>query len=262
MLAFGSTHDILYALTSLTAKEFKVRYRNMSLGILWSLANPIIMMSVLTFVFTFVIRNDKQYFPLFLLMGILPYNFFCLAWTTGTISIADNAVLVKKIPFPRELIPFASVLANALHYLIQLGLLLLAAGIVIGPSPLWIWLPVIFALQILFVSGLSLCSAALNVYFRDTRYVVESAALVLFWLVPIFYSFAEIEQMAEGYSFLRTVLSYNPLAATILCIRKILLYGELFEWGTLVKLAAASLASVTIGLTYFRRVQRDFADYL
>ena len=262
MLAFGSTHDILYTLTSLTVKEFKVRYRNMSLGVLWSLANPIIMMSVLTFVFTFVIRNTEQYFPLFLLMGILPYNFFCLAWMTGTTSIADNAVLVKKISFPRELVTFASILANALHYLIQLGLLLLAVGIVIGPSLLWVWLPVIFALQILFVSGLSLCSAALNVYFRDTRYVVESAALVLFWLVPIFYSFAEIEQMAEGYSFLRTVLSYNPLAATIFCIRKILLYGEFFEWSTLVKLAGASLASVTIGLLYFRRVQRNFADYL
>ncbi len=262
MLTLGSTHDVLYALTSLTAKEFKVRYRNMSLGILWSLANPIIVMSVLTFVFTFIIQNAKQYFPLFLLMGILPYNFFCLAWTTGTTSITDNAALVKKISFPRELVPFASVLANALHYLIQLGLLLLATGIVIGPSLLWLWLPVIFVLQILFVSGLSLCSAAFNVYFRDTRYVVESATLVLFWLVPIFYSFGEIEQMTQGYSFLRTVLSYNPLAATIFCIRKILLYGEFFDWSTLIKLTGASMSSMMIGLLYFRRVQSDFADCL
>lgn len=262
MLALGSSHDILYALASLTAKDFKVRYRNMSLGIFWSLMNPLIMMSVLTFVFTFVIRNTEKHFPLFLLMGLLPYNFFCLAWTTGTISLADNAAIVKKIAFPRELVPFAGVLANAMHYLIQLGLLLPVVAIVVGPSPLWLWLPVIVALQIVFVAGLSLCSAALNVYFRDTRYIVESAALVLFWLVPIFYSFGEIEQMGQGYSFLRTLLSYNPLAATIFCIRKILLYGEFFDWVTLAKLAGASAASMMIGLIYFRRAQSNFADYL
>jgi len=142
--------------------------------------NPLVMMGVLTFVFTFIMRSDEENFPLFVLMGVLPYNFFSLAWMTGTNSVVDNAGLIKKLPFPRVLIPIASVLANVLHYLIQLGLLLLAVAIFIGPSPLWLWLPLILVLQIVFVCGLSLLCSALDVYYRDMRYVVESTTVVMF----------------------------------------------------------------------------------
>lgn len=257
-----SNHDALYVLRTLIGKDFKVRYRNMSLGIFWSLVNPLVMMGVLTFVFTFIMRSDEENFPLFVLMGILPYNFFSLAWQTGTNSIVDNAGLIKKLPFPRVLIPIASVLANVLHYLIQLGLLLVAVAIVVGPSPLWLWLPLILAFQIVFVCGLSMLCSALDVYYRDIRYVVESTTLVMFWLVPIFYSFQKIEEMAQSAPFVRGVVAYNPMAAVILTIRRVLLYGEPPGWITLAKFAGVSVATLVIGYVYFRRVEHDFADYL
>lgn len=262
MSTFGSTHDVPYVLTNLIAKDFKIRYRNMSLGVFWSLVNPLVMMSVMTFIFTFIMPSPEKHFPLFLLMGLLPYNFFSLAWSTGTTSIVDNADLVTKVPFPRALIPVAGVFANVLHYLIQLSLLLLVTGIVIGFSLQWLWLPVVLLLQILFVCGLSLCCSALDVYYRDTRYVVESATVVLFWIVPIFYSFATVEKMAQDFPFLRTVMSYNPIAATIFSVRQILLHGGPPAWGTLTKLAGVSLLVLILGFLYFRRVERDFADYL
>ena len=244
-----------FVIPSLIQKDFKIRYRNMSLGIFWSLVNPIIMMGVLTFVFTGIIPSTKPHFWLFVLMGILPFNFFTLAWATGTNSIIENSSLIKKVPFQRELVPISVVLGNLVHYLIQLGLMLVAAAIVMGVNAGWLWIPAIVVLQLVFVCGLSLLSSSLDVYYRDMRYIVESANLVLFWLCPIFYGFEDIR---PG---LAWIYELNPIAAVILVMRRILLYGQgpgLTIW----KMTSVSLATLAIGCFVFRRIKRDFSDYL
>jgi len=246
----------LYVLRNLIAKDFKVRYRNMSLGIFWSLVNPLVMMGVLTFVFTVIIPNEQQYFPLFVLMGLLPFNFFTLAWAMGTNSVIENTSLVKKVPFRRELLPVSVVLANSLHYFIQLGLLLLACGLVIGVSLNWLWLPVVVLLQLVFVCGMALGFSALDVYFRDMRYIVESTNLVLFWMVPIFYSFDSVSQQYAW------IYELNPVAAVILLTRTVLLDGEPPNIGTLAKLAAVSILTLIAGTMVFQRIERNFSDYL
>ncbi len=252
----GHSSDSWFILRNLVAKDFKVRYRNMSLGILWSLVNPLVMMAVLTFVFTVVWKNPRQHYWLFLLLGIVPYNFFALAWATGTTSIIDNSELVKKVRFQRELLPVSVVLANCLHYLIQLALLLLAAGLVVGPRLSWVWLPLVLFLQVVFVMGLSLATAALDVYVRDMRYIVESINLVLFWLVPIFYGFDQISPR------LVPIYQYNPIAAVVLITRTILLQGNSPDFSTVAKLVAVSLLTLIGGVLIFRRLRRDFSDYL
>ena len=248
--------DPLFILRVLIAKDFKIRYRNMSLGVFWSLVNPLVMMTVLTFVFTQLIPSGRDKFALFVLVGLLPYNFFTLAWQCGTTSIIDNSSLVNKMPFQRALLPVSVVFANSIHYLIQFGLLLLATSIFVGVNRYWLWLPIIVLAQIVFVCGVALTTSALDVFIRDIRYVVESACLVLFWMLPIFYGF---EAIGPKWAWLYEI---NPLAAVILIMRAILLDGAAPMPTTVFKLLSVTLIVLGIGLGTFLRLQRRFSDYL
>jgi lipopolysaccharide transport system permease protein len=194
---------------------------------------------------------------LFVLCGIVPFNFFTTAWISGTTSLIDNAGLVKRVPFPREIIPLASVLSNTLHLLIQIALLLtLALYYGKGVNIHWLWLPVVWMLEVVLVCGLALIFSGLNVYTRDIRYVVESASTVLFWLVPIFYvSPPSSEKFVVIYN-------YNPLAAVVFALRDILLKGVAPPASLLWRLAAGSTFMLLLGLFVFGRLKRRFYNYL
>jgi ABC-type polysaccharide/polyol phosphate export permease len=249
--------DYSFLLHNLILKDFRIRYRSMSLGVFWSLLNPLVFMGVLTFVFTRIFLNDIPYFALFVLCGIVPFNFFTLAWSGGTSSLWDNAGLVKRVPIPREIIPIASVLSNCVHLVIQIALLL-GAAVVAGPgfNLQWLWLPLLWAPLIVAICGLSLLTSCLSVFNRDTRYVVESLNTVLFWLVPIFYAMSLVPAQYRGLYLL------NPVAVLTLCLRSVLIEAKAPPLDLLLRLLAVSGVFLLMGLAAFRGMKGRLHDYL
>jgi len=249
--------DSLFVIENLILKDVRIRYRNMSLGVFWSLLNPLVTTAVLWFVFTKLLSNQIPNFAAFVLCGIVPYNIVTISWLGGTTSVVENSGLIKRVPVPRIIIPVASVIGSCVHMSAQIGLLLLlvlASGL--GFNRYWPWLIFIWAMAITFVTGLSLVFAALNVYVRDTRYVVESSNLVLFWLVPIFYPFSRIPLQ------FREIYQLNPIAALVLASRNVLLEGIAPPSSLLIKLAIVSTLMLLVGVLIFQRLQAKFYNYL
>lgn len=253
-----ANRNVAFVFISLVLRDFRVRYRNMSLGILWSLANPLIMMLVMTFVFKNVFPNSSiKNYPAFALIGLISYNFFGLAWNTSTTSISHNAGLVKRVRMIREILPIASVLAQSIHFFIQMILVLIfLAALGLHPTYRWLWVAPIVTIELVYVSGLALLCSAFDVYLRDTRYLVDSAVTVMFWLTPIFYP---IEMIPVRY---RTLCELNPIAACIICLRNVLLDARMPSLQVLGLGALVSIVFFSTGIVVFGVLKGNFGDYL
>lgn len=247
----------LFLLQNLVLKDFRIRYRNMSLGVAWSVVNPLVMMGILTFVFTKIFPNPQPHFAVFVLCALVPFNFYSLAVNAGTTSLLENESLIKRVRCPREIFPIAAVLAACLHFMIQIGLLItfvLVAGFPITWH--WLWLPPLWGMEIVFMCGLVLITSGLDVYYRDVRYLVEVSGLVLFWLVPIFYSFQMVPARYHA------VYLINPIACVVLAEREVLLGGTAPSLGFVGALATVSISCLALGFVIFGRLKQNVADYL
>ena len=250
--------DILFLLQNLVLKDFRIRYRNMSLGMAWSVANPLLMMTILTFVFTRIYPNPTiHHFALFALCALVPFNFYSLAAIAGTNSLLENQSLIKRVRCPRAIFPIASVLSSSLHFLIQISLLIILLLIFgHGVNRNWLWLLPIWVMEIVFLCGLSLITSALDIYYRDVRYLVECSGLVMFWMVPVFYS---LEMIPQRY---RMFYTMNPIAAVAIIDRQVMLAATAPSTGLILQLTAVSLSVLAIGFAVFGWLQRDLADHL
>src|SRR5262245_58984496 len=159
---------------SLVARELKARYRGSVLGFLWSFINPLLLLSIYTFVFTVILPNRNpiaQPFALFMFCGILPWNWFSASLMEASGSLVAGGNLIKKVLFPAEILPLVNVLANMVHFF--LGLLILAAFLISyrdWPDPAGLlWFPVAVIVQLVFTAGLALFLSALSVHYRDIR---------------------------------------------------------------------------------------------
>lgn len=246
-------------LSALVEKDFKARYKDKALGRLWSIADPLVMVIIFTIVFDHIFKVGQPYFPIFLLLGLTPFRFFTNSVNGASLSAIENAQLVKKVSFPRIILPLASVLSHMRHFFIEL--ILLAALFIYFSGAFHVsinlfWLPALFAIHVVCIVGVALCVAALNVRYRDTQYMLNSAIQILYWMTPIFYSFSIVP------SKFAKALMWNPMVGVVEGYRAILLGGVAPSFQLMGAGAISSLVILGIGFWVFKRYEKIFADYL
>lgn len=246
-------------LSTLVEKDFKSRYKAKALGRLWSIADPLVMVAIYTIVFAHILKVAEPYFPIFMLLGITPYRFFSNSASAAASAVNDNVQLVKKVAFPRIMLPLAVVFSHLRHFLIELGLvaaLFFYFRDAFHPSWNLLLLPAVFAVQLVFVIGVALAISALNVRYRDTQYVLSSSLMVLYWLTPTFYNFSLVPPN------IARLLMWNPMVGIVESYRSILLNGARPSFTLLGAAGLAAGLILVIGILVFRHFQNVFADYL
>lgn len=262
-LASGIREAIRYRslLKNLVKRDVKVRYRNSVLGVAWSLLNPLLMMLVFSLIFGKLMpREDIRAYPIFFLVGLLPWQFFTGSMLSGTVSTTTNSSMIKKIYFPRELLPTSAVLSNLVNFslaFIVLVVFLYAFGIGLTWYALWV-LPILFT-QIIFMLGLSLISSALNVFYRDVIMILDVVLLAWFFLTPIIYPLEWLgnEVTILGMSFEPAVVMrwINPMASIIDGYRTVL-------WGTMASNGPVSMDPLYLLRTFLTAVIICLLGYL
>jgi lipopolysaccharide transport system permease protein len=244
---------------NLVVRDLKVRYKNSVLGVAWSWLSPLLMMIVYSIFFTILLRNDDiQHYPVFLLCGTLPWSFFTDSIMQATDSIASNAHLVKKVYFPREVLPISVVLSNLVNFLVALPVFFVLA-LVSGASLSWwaVFLPITILVQITFTLGLAFFLATFNVLYRDTKHILGVIIQAWFFLTPVFYPINVIpqEKYIGGITFnpqlwLRRL---NPMASIVASYRDLLYWGAPTGLDFLLRTAITALLVLVVGYLIFLR---------
>jgi ABC-2 type transport system permease protein len=264
-------------LVNLVRKELRVRYKESVLGFLWSMLNPLLYLAVFYLVFNFFLPNrGVPFFTVFLLSGLLGWTLFSSSLSGGAGSIVGNGALLKKVNFPREVLPLATVGASVFHFFLQM-LVLLAVLILFG-YPFFgenlLLVPVALGVEVLLLAGLVLLVSSVTVYLRDVQHFVELALLAWFWMTPIVYQVTLVfEKLAPKGLFGLYLL--NPMAPITLAFQRAF-YNQVAPQGIPILLdvplswyltrlglvALVALGLFVAGLAVFARAEGNFAEEL
>jgi ABC-2 type transport system permease protein len=257
---------------NLTLRELRGKYKRSVLGWSWSLLNPLATMLIFTLVFRVLLRIDVppgdpsglDVFPLFLLCGLLPWNFLSNCLTGGMGSLIGNANLIKKVYFPRQILVGANVASWLVSFGIELGVL--AAALLVAGNMVLPWLAlvvVVVALLTCFAAGLALVLSVLNVYFRDVQHLLGLLLQVWFYATPVIYPLSLVRDADERNSLpLLSIYELNPMVRFVEVFRDLLYDLRLPDLADMAFLAVVSLGSLAIGLTVFLRLEGRLAEEL
>ncbi len=245
-------------IATLTSRELKARYRGSWLGFVWSLVNPILLLGVYTVVFDFIFTPrmaGASPYSVFLLTGLFPWIWLSTSLVESTSSLLVNAALIRKAVFPAEVLPVVVALANLVHFLLALPIILAA---ILGARMLgfevggWsaLLMPLAIVVLLPFVAGLGLALAALNVHFKDTRDLLQNLLTLLFFLTPILYPMAGLAHLP----WLEMVMKLNPGTPFVRLFQEVLFYGNLPEAGLWLQASGLALLAWTVGAWIFERL--------
>lgn len=255
-------------LGDLVSRSLRARYRNAAIGFAWAVLQPLAMTSILTVVFSFIVRGkpdeygvvNSMRYPTFLLCGLIPWQFFSSAVSSAVNSLVENENLVKKVYFPREVIPIAAVLNCLVNFAIGFVVLVVAHAAFDGHLGLGAigWLA-IFVIEFVLTLGLALLLSCLNAAYHDVQYMTEVVLLFGFYATPII---VPLKTIGQGHQWIANILLLNPMTGLTIAYKQILFDNQLPEWGYLIWPAIAAAGVLIAGAVVFRRRAPTLADLL
>lgn len=239
-------------------RDLKVRYKQTILGVLWAIVQPVATMTIFTLFFGRFAKvpSDGAPYSIFVFCGLIFWNYFSSALTTASNSLVDNEGIVKKIFFPRLLLPGAAAITPTIDFLISTTVLLVLSFF-LGFTPGWLILviiPVGLLISVLTVIGLGTFLAAINVRYRDVRYIIPFFIQILLFLTPVIYPISIVPTEWQW------VLSLNPLTGVITAARAAFLGTAAIDWPALLASFGIALVLSVVGITFFRKTEHQFAD--
>ncbi len=244
-------------LKSNVRKEIRGKYKGSFLGVLWSFVNPLLTTLVYAIVFPFLLRGNQEHYTTFIIIGILPWTWFTTTISQGTSTILINGGIIKKVYFPREILPLSVVSSGLINFLISCIIILIflvCSGI--GFSFNLLYLPLIIIIQFILQLGIILITSAINVYVRDSEYIINFFVSMLFYATPVLYS------MNMFPTYIQKILRLNPMSTLIESYRNIFFYQKAPQFIALLLVFVFSSILLWIGILVFKKLEKGFAEEL
>ena len=235
--------------------DFKLRYKSSALGFFWSLLEPLLMLAVLYVVFTNLMRIQVEHYQLFLLLGIVLWNFLERGTSMSIWGIIGKPSLVQKVYFPRDILVISSCITALMMTALEFVVFVIFM-VIFRVMPGWtvVYFPVLFICEFLIILGLSMALSALNVYFRDVQFIWRLIVQVGFFATPILYPITIFPESV------RWIVTLNPMAQIITMMRDCTLYGISPEPANLAYVAVSALLVLLLGYFIFDRLEPKFAE--
>lgn len=243
-------------IVGLVRRDLRGRYKGSVLGFLWTFVNPLLQLVVYTMVFSVIMKNGIEKYYIYLFVGLVPWIFFSTSVTGGANSILSSKDMVKKIYFPREVLPISVVTSgfiNMLFCFIVIFAALFISGIGINPVAL-LFLPIIMIVEYFLALGFALLSSALTVYFRDLEYILGIITMAWMYLTPVMYPETMVPEN------LLWILKVNPMTSVIMAYRDILYYKQVPQLETLLQALFVGIVFCILGHFVFCKLQKGFVE--
>ncbi len=255
MKFFKSLYQYRELLKTSISKDIRGKYKNSVLGIIWSFLNPLLQIAVYAIVFPLIMKSSLPNYTVFLCCGLIPWNFFSSAISRTSFTMIENGNIIKKVFFPREILPLSVVTSEAINFVISTIIILaFVLGYGMGLSKFIIFYPLVLLIQYFLLIGISFVVSSVTVYFRDLQHFIGIALQLLFYATPIVYAPDSIPANFQW------ILQYNPMTYVINAYRDIFYYQQMPDFMSLVMVLVGSLIFCVIGYLIFNKLQKRFAE--
>ena len=257
MNVFKNIYNYRELLKNNVKKEIRGKYKNSVLGVVWTFLNPLLQLLVYALVFPLILRSTQPYYVIFVCVGLIPWTFFTTSVSQSSWTVISNGNIVKKVYFPREILPISVVTSAMVNFLISTLLIIAFCFIYgLGLTKYVIFFPLVLIIQYIFQLGISFILSSFTVYFRDLEHFVQIILQVMFYATPIVYSGDTIAQP------FRTILNLNPMTHIINGYRAIFYNQTMPNLANLGIVFILSVVICVVGYFIFRKLQKGFAEEL